>query len=469
MRISIIGAGISGLSAALRLNCLNKENNSGLEITLFEKSGRAGGNISTKIENGIIIEEGADSFITSKPWGVELCRELGIENQLLSTNDTNRKTYIYFDGKLNELPEGFFLMAPSNLEAFKKSPFFSDEGKKRILEEQEVESRKDTGDESLESFVLRRFGRELLDKVAQPLIGGIYTGDPSKLSVKAILPEFAAMEEKQGSVIRGVVEKYGTSEISRKESGARYGLFVSFKEGLSVLINSIICAMPDVKVRFNTGIKTVSKNGDKWSLATDAGEEIESDAVIISGPSYISSGLIQNTDNILSGLLGNISYESSVVINMVFNKHDCPGLPEGFGVVVPHTEKMNIIACSFSSHKFSGRVPDNYEIVRCFLGGAFNPGILKCDDTEITDYALKDLKTLFNIEAGPVKSDIYRYPDSMPQYTIGYLDLLGKIQAQLDNYPTLALSGNAYGGIGIPDSIKSGNDAAQRIFHNLVN
>ena len=147
MRISIIGAGISGLSAALRLNRLNHENNSGLEITLFEKSGRAGGNISTKIENGIIIEEGADSFITSKPWGVELCRELGIENQLISTNDTNRKTYIYFDGKLNELPEGFFLMAPSNLEAFKKSPFFSDEGKKRILEEQEVESRKDTGDE----------------------------------------------------------------------------------------------------------------------------------------------------------------------------------------------------------------------------------------------------------------------------------------------------------------------------------
>ncbi len=468
MKISIIGAGISGLSAAFCLSRLNKENKTGLEITVYEKSSRTGGNISTKIEDGIIIEEGADSFITSKPWGIDLCKKLGIDNLLISTNDTNRKTYIYYDGRLNELPEGFFLMAPSNLEAFEKSPFFSDEGKKRILEEQEIEPLEDNEDESLESFVLRRFGRELLNKVAQPLIGGIYTGDPAQLSVKAILPEFVSMEEKHGSVIKGIVEKYGSADISRKESGARYGLFVSFKEGLSVLTQSIVRAMPDVNIRINSGIEKVLKNGDTWLLRTEKGEEIESDAVIIAGPSYVASGLISETDTLLPRLLSEIRYESSVVVNTVFEKSDCAGLPEGFGVVIPDTEKMNLIACSFSSHKFSGRVPDNYEIVRCFLGGAFNPGINSCNDREIMDHALNDLKTLFNIESVPVKSGIYRYPDSMPQYTIGYPALLKKIETQLDKYPTLALSGNAYGGIGIPDSIKSGNDAAQKIFQDLV-
>ena len=468
MKISIIGAGISGLTAAFRLSSLNNQHNAGLQIEIFEKSGRAGGNISTKSENGIIVEEGADSFITSKPWGVELCRELGIEELLISTNDTNRKTYIYFENRLNELPEGFFMMAPSNLEAFGKSPFFSEEGKKQILGEMEVPPVNEKEDESLESFVLRRFGRELLEKVAQPLIGGIYTGDPSRLSMKAILPEFSEMEHKQGSVIKGVIEKYSSSEISKKDSGARYGLFVSFKQGLSVLTDTLLRAIPEVKINLNSNVKEISNTNGKWLINTDKGDLSEADAVIISGPAYISSHLIKSTDEVLSNLLGRIEYESSVVVNLVYEKKYCAGLPEGFGVVIPRTENMGLIACSFTAHKFNGRAPADKEIIRCFLGGAFNRGIIDLNDKEIMEILQKEMKILFNIESPPVKSYIYHYPGSMPQYTVGYMDLMDNIKRELQKHNSLALSGNAYGGVGIPDTIKSGIDAAEKIFHNLV-
>ena len=468
MKIAVIGAGISGLSAAYYLNSLSKDESFDIEIDIFEKSGQAGGNISTKIENGFVIEEGADSFITSKPWGIDLCEKLGIEEQLISTNDSNRKTYIYFDQKLNELPEGFFLMAPSNIEAFEKSTFFSTEGKKRILKELELDPLIDDGDESLESFILRRFGTELLEKVAQPLIGGIYTGDLAKLSVKAILPEFVDFEKQYGSVIKGISKKYGSSDISKTESGARYGLFVSFKNGLSVLISSIIKAMPDVNIHYNSSVNEVLKSKDTWLLHTESGCEIETDAVIMAGPSFVSSKLLSNTDKKLSGLLNEIRYESSIVVNLVFEKSKSADLPKGFGVVIPNTEKMNLIACSFSSHKFSNRAPKDYEIIRCFLGGAFNQNVLDLKDSEIMKLVLEDLNTLFNIESEPINSFIYRYPNSMPQYTLGYNELLDKISEELRKYPLLSLSGNAYGGIGIPDSIKSGKDAARYIFQNLV-
>jgi len=468
MKIAIIGAGISGLSAAFRLNSLNKDNKTGIEIDLFEKSSRAGGNISTKVENGYVIEEGADSFITSKPWGIDLCKKLGIEKNLISTNDSNRKTYVYFDNKLNELPEGFFLMAPSNIEAFNKSPFFTNDGKKRILQELDIAPRPDDSDESLESFVLRRFGRELLEKVAQPLIGGIYTGDPGRLSIKAVLPEFFNMEREYGSVIKGINKKYGSSGISKTESGARYGLFVSFEKGLSVLITSIIDAIPEVNIHYNACVDKVVKSGEKWLLETETGKEIETDAVIMSGPSFVSSELLNNTDQNLSDLLNEIKYESSIVVNMVLEKEKCAGLPKGFGVVIPNTERMNIIACSFSSHKFPNRTPENYETIRCFLGGAFNREVLKLTDSEIKRLVFDDLNKLFNIESEPLKYYIYRYPNSMPQYTMGYLNLLEKINTKLINYPTLALAGNAYGGVGLPDSIKSGFVAAESVFQNMV-
>ena len=287
MKISIIGAGISGLSAAYYLKRLNNKYSSDLKISIFEQSSHSGGNIYTYKADDFVIEKGADSFITSKPWAVQLCKDLGIENQLISTNDKNRKTYVYFDGKLNELPSGFFLMAPSNLEAFEKSPFFSESAKKRILKEQFIDPKAGSEDESLKSFVERRFGNELLKKVAQPLIGGIYTGDPAKLSINAVLPEFVSMEKEYGSVIKGISEKYGASGISKTESVARYSLFVSFRDGLSTLTEGIIQAMPHVEIFYNHVISSVVKSDNKWLLESDEGPIHEADGVILATPIWI--------------------------------------------------------------------------------------------------------------------------------------------------------------------------------------
>lgn len=467
MKISIIGAGISGLSAAYYLNRLKNKYSSDLEISIFEQSSRAGGNIYTNKAGDFVIEEGADSFITSKPWAIQLCKDLGLENQLISTNDKNRKTYVYFDGKLNELPSGFFLMAPSNLEAFEKSQFFSESARKRILKEQFIDPKADSEDESLKSFVERRFGNELLKKIAQPLIGGIYTGDPAKLSINAVLPEFVSMEKEFGSVIKGISEKYGASGISKTESGARYSLFVSFRDGLSTLTEGVVQAMPHVEIFYNHGISRVVKSDNKWLLESDEEPIHEADGVILATPSYVSSKLISETDYKLSGLLSKIEYESSVVVTLLFDKTKIGDLPKGFGVVIPETEKMNLIACSFSAHKFANRAPKNHDLIRCFLGGAFDHNVLEKNDTEIMKLVMEDLNKIFKIDVEPERSSISRFPNSMPQYNLGYTELLNTINSELGKYTNLALSGNAYGGIGIPDSIKSGNDAAEYIFRNI--
>ena len=468
MNISIIGAGVSGLSSAYYLDKLARQAGTDIQISIFEKNNKPGGSISTVREDGFVYEQGADSFITSKPWALDLCREIGLEDKLIAPNDNNRRTFVYFNNKLNVLPEGFFLMAPSNLEAFSSSSFFSGNEKERILSEQSVPKKEDDAEESVDEFVNRRFGNDLLEKVAKPLIGGIYTGDTKKLSMNAVLPEFVSLEKEFGSVIKGIQTKYASSRISEAESGARYGLFLSLENGMTTLIDGLIGAMPEVEINYNSELVSITFEDGKWILRDRAGEKYVSDALILAVPSFIASDLLGDIDTGLSDNLRKIENASSIVVVYEVLKENLKNLPECFGIVVPPSERMDVLACSFSSRKFAGRAREGYELIRCFAGGVLNPDILNMSEDAITELLIKELNLILNADIEPNVLSVKKYYNAMPQYNLGYPDIIKNINERIASLKTVSIAGNAYSGVGIPDCIKSGKNAAEYIIKNLV-
>ncbi len=468
MRIAIIGGGITGLSAAHRLQELSSESKTPLQLLLFEGRKELGGVISTKREDDFLIEEGPDSFITTKPWALELSRRLGLEGELIPTNEENRRTYVVKRGKLIHVPDGFLMLAPTRLLSFLTSPLFTWHGKLRTVLETVLPRRSDHGDESLGSFVTRRFGREVLDVVAQPLISGIYTADPQTLSLKATFPQFLELEQKHGSVIRALIrEKNKRNTPTFGESGARYSLFLSFKSGMETLIEKLRSSLPKKSLKLGKTIKRLvpSKNG--WTLMTEDGEAIEADGVIIALSSNRAYKLLEGFDSRLAEELSRISYESSVVINLGYNLKDISHNLDGFGFVVPIVERRPILACSFSSLKFEGRAPEGMVLLRCFMGGATNPEIYERDDNWLIKTAHEEMCELLGVSGKPVLKMVSRYYQSMPQYYVGHLDLVAKIIDRVSRHRYLELAGNAYRGVGIPDCINSGETAAENVFSSL--
>ncbi len=470
MRIAIIGGGISGLSAAHRLMELSAENKTRLEVLLFEGRNRLGGVISTRRADDFLIEEGPDSFITTKPWAVDLSKRLGLEQELIPTNEENRRTYVVKRGRLVHVPDGFLMLAPTRLLSFLQSPLFTWRGKLRTALETVLPGRSGQSDESLASFVTRRFGREVLDVVAQPLVSGIYTADPQTLSLKATFPQFLEMEQKYGSVIRALIgEKNKRKSPTSGESGARYSLFLSFKSGMETLTEKLGSGLPGKSLKLGTSIKRLEPLKNGWALITGDGKMIDSDGVIIALASNRAYKLLEGFDGRLAKELSQIRYESSVVINLGYNFKDISHSLDGFGFVVPAVERRPILACSFSSLKFEGRAPKDRVLLRCFIGGATNPEIYERDDPWLMKTAHEEMCELLGVSDKPVLKMVSRYYKSMPQYFVGHLDLVAKIKEQVIKYKTLELAGNAYGGVGIPDCINSGEIAAENLFNNLKN
>ena len=470
MRIAIIGGGITGLSAANRLMELSSGSNSPLEVLLFEGANKLGGVISTKRACDFLIEEGPDSFITTKPWALNLSRRLGLEPELIPTNEENRRTYVVKRGRLIYVPDGFLMLAPTRLLSFLKSPLFTWRGKLRTALETVLPRRSGQSDESLASFVTRRFGREVLDVAAQPLVSGIYTADPQTLSLKATFPQFLELEQKHGSVIRALIRNRNKGNSSRfGESGARYSLFMSFKEGMETLIQKLGSGLPNESLKLGKTVKRLEPSENVWTLTTDKGNMVDADGVIIALASNKAYKLLEQFDSCLAKELSEIKYESSVVINLAYNLKDISHNLDGFGFVVPIVERRPILACSFSSLKFKQRAPEGRVLLRCFMGGATNPEIYERDDNWLTKTAHEELCELLGVRDKPVFKMVSRYYQSMPQYFVGHLNLVAKIKEQVSKHKSLELAGNAYGGVGIPDCINSGEMAAERLFNNLKN
>lgn len=471
-KVVVIGGGIAGLACVHRLQelFLSTPENMRPFVLLVESGNRLGGVIQTIRANGSVWECGPDSFITQKPAGINLCQRLGLSERLINTNQKFRRAFIAFRGKLHPVPEGFSMMAPARWWPFVVSPLFSPIGKIRVAMDLLLPKRSIGGDESLADFVERRLGQEALQRVAQPLLGGVYTADPAKLSLRATMPRFLELESKYGSVIKGLMVEQRGNPGSRHESGARYGTFVSLDDGLQVLVDALAAKLPAGALLLNSPVSQVARDSGEpsWDVVLNSGERLAADFVVLATSAETASGLVARADPKLSSQLATVESASSVVINLTYNRADISHPLDGFGFVVPAVEPSSLIACSFSSVKFAGRAPEGMVQLRAFLGGALNPHISELDDGELLKSTQRDLRRYLGVAAEPTFKMISRWSRSMPQYQVGHLDLVAKIESHLNSLNGLYVAGNAYCGVGIPDCIASGEQAAESIYQELT-
>ena len=458
-RIVIIGGGIAGLAAAHRLVEISEP--SQRQMTVIEAAGRLGGTIHTDYRDDFIFERGADSFITEKPEALALAKRLGLESRLIQTNKQHRRSFIVRKGRLRPVPEGFQLLAPSRIWPFVTTDIFSLAGKARMAADLFLprKSTNGAGDESLASFVRRRLGQEALERMAQPMIGGIYTADPETLSLRATVPRFLDLEQKHRSLILGMLRQ----GRARGTSGARYSLFLSFDRGMQVLVDALIDAIDGVNIRLNSRVVSLKRALKTWTIATNTGEQFEADEVCLAVPAHVAASLLNDIDENLATKLRRIKYASTATLNFAYPRDAVSHPLDGFGFVVPFIEKRSIIACTFSSVKFPGRAPADRVLLRAFAGGALQPEVFALDESEIVARAEADLRELLGITGRPLFAEVSKLERSVPQYEVGHLERITDIEGVVSGIPGLSLAGNSYRGTGIPDCIRSGETVVDQI------
>jgi oxygen-dependent protoporphyrinogen oxidase len=467
-RIVVVGGGIAGLAAAHRLLELRQQSLD-VEILLLEASSRLGGAIATERIGDFLLEGGPDSFVTEKPWALQLCERLGLTSRLLSTQPAYQKIYVVRKGRLEPLPEGFFLLAPTRLWPFIQTPLFSWAGKLRIASELLRPRASPVADESLGSFVRRRFGAQALERVAQPLVGGIYASDPDKLSLRATMPRFLEMERKQRSVIYAM---WSAQRRRRREagSGARWSLFVTMAGGVGELVDAIAQRLPEGCIRLHSRVQALHFDDQEknWRIALNGGETIEAGAVILATPAYRTADILASITARAAGHLKQISYASTATVSLAYKRADFPEPPDSFGFVVPAIERRKIMACTFSSLKYPGRAPEGAVLLRAFVGGSLQPELLNNDDAALERNVRDEIANLLGVRAEPLVSRIWRHPNSMPQYHVGHEERIASIKDALRGFPTLALAGSAYSGVGISDCVRTGEEAAEAVIQKAV-
>jgi len=465
-RVAVIGGGLAGLAAANRLAELCAQKARPLDLTLFEAGSRLGGVVETRHVAGYRVELGGDSFITNKPWGVDLCRRLGIEERLIPTDARYRRSLVLRRGRPVPVPDEFQLLSPVSVGAVLRSPIFSWPGKLRMTLEYVLPRGKGDTDESLGHFVRRRFGREALERLVQPLVGGIYTSDPEKLSLRATMPRFLEMEQQHGSLIRALRSQKESGRGEDGASGARYGLFATLAGGVSELVDAMASRLSKgVDIRLGTEVVRAHPEGERRGFVLEFadGSQDAFDAVIVALPAYRAAALISGFAPQVAGLLNRIEYASTAIVASGHKLADIRDPLEAFGLVVPAIEKRKILAVSFTSRKFPGRAPEGSVQFRTFVGGAMQPELLDRSDAEIVALVREELESILGVTWKPEFTIVARWMRSMPQYHVGHLDLVAGIERELAGLHNLALAGNAYRGVGIPDVIHSGELAAERI------
>ena len=458
-RIAIIGGGISGLSAAF---ALEEKRRAGAEIeyVLYESAARLGGVMVTDRVEGCLVEAGPDSFITEKPWAADLCRKIGLGDQLIGSNDSERKTYILTNGKLVVMPDGLMFMVPTKILPTVFSPLFSLRTKMRMAAEWFHPPHKASADETVAEMVERHYGPEMVDRLADPLLSGVYGGEASQLSVRAVLPRFAEMEAKHGSLGRAMLAAHKKMAGSARRPAPP--LFTSLKEGMQQMVGALVSQLDANALRTSSPVQSVIPQDSGWTVS--AGYQSDHfDALIIATPAQAASALLQLADETLSGELGEIRYSSSVTVTLGYDETVRRSLPPGFGFLVPRSEGRRMLAATFVHNKFPHRAPENRAIVRCFLGGSRDEEILEHSENQILQIVRSELQQIIGLAADPLFTRLYKWKAAMAQYSVGHLERLQRIEALRQRILGLALAGNGFSGIGVPDCVRSGTEAANTV------
>jgi oxygen-dependent protoporphyrinogen oxidase len=466
--VVVVGGGITGLAAA---HALAQARRAGapIEEMVVEGSDRLGGVIQSEHVEGFVIEAGPDSFLAEKPEAVALFRELGLGDALLGSNDRERRTYILHQGRLIPLPDGLMMLVPTRLWPLVTTPLLPVRGKLALAAEWFIsppsrESDVDS-DESVASFVIRHFGKAMLENVADPLLAGVYGGDSASLSVRSVLPRFYTMERQFGSLTRATLRASRERRRARREAESALPLFMTLKGGLQQAIEALVGKLEPGRIHLRQRVLAVefdpSASPSGYRVRCEGGGAHGTDAVILALPTHECARLVAGIDTKLRDSLAAIPYSPAMTVSLAYDAAVTSKLPRGFGFLVPQKENRRLLACTFVHGKFDHRVPAGKALVRCFLGGARDPEVLRLSDDEVVALVRRELREILNLSDDPLFHRLYRWPDSMAQYVVGHAERIEAIQKQLQKHPGLYLAGNAYSGRGLSDCIRTGTAAAQ--------
>lgn len=463
-RIAIIGGGISGLSAAFALQRIRQEQNLPIEYALFERASRLGGVMVTDRVDDCLIEAGPDSFLTEKPWAIELCKQVGLGDQLIGSNDPDRKTYIVVKNKLIEIPDGLMFMVPTKITPALLSPLFSKATKLRMAREWFHPPHRAVADETVAAMVERHYGPEMVERLADPLLSGVYGGEASQLSVRAVLPRFAEMEAKHGSLGRAMLA--ARKKMAAMSKGLARPLFTSLKEGMQQMVDAVVARLDPSSLKVGVNVQALESQIGGWTISAGL-ESDHFDAVILALPASSAASIVRGTSPALADELTAIRYSSSVTVTLGYGENVRKCLPPGFGFLVPRSEGTRMLAATFVHNKFPHRAPADRALIRGFLGGSRDEQILDLSDQQILDIVRSELKKIINLDTDPLFARVYRWKGSMAQYGVGHLERLERIEHLRLKWPGLALAGNGYSGIGVPDCVRSGSEAVAKVLSSL--
>jgi oxygen-dependent protoporphyrinogen oxidase len=464
-RILVIGGGIAGLAAAYTAQKQAAEAGLPIQLTVVEREPYWGGKIRTERVDGFVIEAGPDTFLAAKPWGVALCRELGLEHRLQGTNPHQKNTYVLHHGSLHRLPDGLTMMIPTQFGPVAKTSLLSWPQKARMGLDYFLPPAPLNGDESLGGFVSRRLGRAAYESLIEPLMSGIYAGDGDRLSLQATFPTLRDLELKHGGLVRGALAMRKQKSPGGGQASGSRSAFLTPVTGLAEIVEALVqrLRLNGAELRNSTAVTAITYVHPSFQVQLDSGESLPAEGLILATPAFVAGDLLAGLDAPLASELRAIEYLTTATISLAYRQSNLPRPLDGYGYVIPRSEGRQALACTWTSTKFPHRAPEGYALLRVFAGRAGQGDDLPWDEAELLSLAKDELRQTLGILAEPILTRVFRWERAMPQYNLGHPERLKRIESALESWPGLALAGNGYCGIGIPDCIHSGDLAAQKI------
>lgn len=451
-KTAIIGGGITGLAAGWELLKKNPE----ASFQIFEASSRFGGKIITRKMEGCLLEGGPDSLLTEKPWALDLCRALGLEEELLPSNDHQRSFSILHNGTLHPFPAGCKLFIPQKTLPILTTPLLSLPGKLRMLREPFMRHRPPEGDESLADFTRRHFGQETLDRLAGPLLGGIYGGDPENMSMAATFPRLRELERKHGSLVKGMAGMMRKAQ-SQQKRGRAPSLFTTLRSGMEKLPETLTERLAG-HLRPDHAVKSIEKDAEGWRVDGERFDEL-----LMALPARIAAPMFADLDPELSRLLNRQTSSSSATLSLVFKRGEVNPLPSGFGFMAAHPLTGPLVGCTWTGNKFEGREAEDRFVCRAFLGGPHAADLIRNrDETALIERGLAALRRVCPfLPETPLATWLQPWPEGNPGYTLGHLDWVEALRQRARALGPLTFLGSSFEGISVSDCTRQAMDWAQ--------